>query len=251
MEDLKLGKTPARKAVKFKLRDFIDLSQLPKPPNNFGHENLIERKSWGMLGNDVAGDCVFAGAAHETMMWNLCGGKVAKFDDASCLKNYSAVTGYNPKIPNTDQGTDMKTAAEYRRTTGIIDANGIIHKVEAYLDIDPGNLLEHYVAMYLFDAVGIGIRFPASAMDQFRKGQVWKVVRGGSPNEGGHYIPLVAKRTFLQSVSWGQTQPMTNLFFSTYNDESITYVSKEMLINNKSPEGFDSDGLIKALNQLK
>src|ERR1035437_9471072 len=57
MEDLKLGKTPARKSVKFKLRDFVDLSQLPKPPNNFGHENLIERKRWGMLGNDVAGDC--------------------------------------------------------------------------------------------------------------------------------------------------------------------------------------------------
>jgi hypothetical protein len=25
---------------------------------------------WGMLGNDHYGDCVWAGAAHETMLWN-------------------------------------------------------------------------------------------------------------------------------------------------------------------------------------
>jgi len=250
MEDLKLGKTPARKLVKFKLRDFVDFSQLPKPPNNFGHENLIERKSWGMLGNDVAGCCVFAGAAHETMMWNLECGKKVLFDDKSVLSDYSAVTGYNG-TDASDQGTDMKTAAAYRLNTGVIDASGTRHKIGAYLDIDPGNLLEHYVAMYLFGAVGIGIRFPASAMDQFKLGRVWKVIPGGSPIEGGHYLPLVAKRNFLQCVTWGQVQPMTNLFFTTYNDESIAMISEGALINRKSPEGFDYDKLVEYLNALK
>ena len=58
----KLGKVPARPdAVKLKFSSYINTNQLPTPPASFGHENLIQ--SWGMLGNDQYGDCVWAGAA--------------------------------------------------------------------------------------------------------------------------------------------------------------------------------------------
>lgn len=251
IQELKLGKTDARpEAVKFKLRNFVDLSTLPKPPKRFGHEDLIEKKSWGMLGNDKFGSCVFSGAAHETMMWTLECGKSTKFDDKSVLSDYSAVTGFDPSNPNTDNGTDMKNAAAYRRDTGIVDAAGIRHKVAAYLSIEAGNLTEHYIAMYLFGAVGIGIQFPNSAMEQFNKNKTWTVIKN-SRIVGGHYIPLVAKRRSLQCVTWGQTQAMSIGFFNKYNDESIVFLSEEALVSRKSPEGFDYDGLVKSLNLLK
>jgi len=248
---LKLGKTPARPgAVKFKLSDYVTIKKLPKLPINFGHDDLIG-KDWGMFGNDQFGDCVLAGAAHETLMWNKEAGKAVSFTDKAVLSDYSAITGFDPSDPATDNGTDMQQAASYRRKTGVVDAQGTRHQVAAYLALEPGNLLQHYYAIYLFGAVGIGIEFPASAMDQFNAGQPW-AYKSKSKIEGGHYIPLVAKRkTHLYCVTWGKLQPMTTTFFRKYNDESIAYVSLEALQNNKSLEGFDSEQLFADLQLLK
>jgi len=248
---MKLGKKPARKdAVLFKLANYIDTTALPKPPTFFGHEEAIGSNLWQMLGNDNYGDCVWAGAAHETMLWNKERNQSVTFNDKSVLSDYSAVTGFNPNDPNSDQGTDMQEAASYRRKTGVLDANGKRHKVAAYLAIKPGDLTEHYIAMYLFGAVGIGIEFPQSAMNQFNQGKAWSVVKG-SPIEGGHYIPLVAHRSNLICVTWGRLEHMTLAFFEKYNDESIAYVSEEILTSGKSPEGFNLTQLKADLAALK
>jgi hypothetical protein len=245
----KLGKAPARpEAVKLKLANYINTTQFPTPPASFGHESLIQ--SWGMLGNDQYGDCVWAGAAHETLMWNAEAHHPVTFTSQSVLSDYSAVTGFNPNDPNTDQGTDMQKAASYRKKTGVKDAIGRRHQVGAYLAITPGNVQEHLLALYLFGAVGIGIEFPDTAMRQFNYAKPWDVVPGAKI-QGGHYIPLVARRNnMLVCVTWGRTQPMTDAFFSKYNDESIVYISNEMLVNGKSPEGFNVQQLQADLAQL-
>ena len=246
---LRLGKTPARLgAVTFKLTDY--LTTLPTPPANFGHEGLVS--SWGMLGNDAVGDCVLAGGAHETEMWCDEGGTSAPFTAASVLSDYSAITGYDPSDPSTDKGTDMQAAASYRRKTGLLDANGNRHKVGAYLSITPGNVHEHLTALYLFGAVGVGLTLPESAMTQFGKGLYWSY-NSRSPVAGGHYVPLVAKRgTHLVCVTWGRLQSMTQRFFSACNDESIVYLSPEMLNGQgKSPEGFNLAQLNADLAALK
>ena len=130
---LKLGKKPARPgAVKFKFANFLVKPKLPTPPKVFGHEGLIGA-NWEVLGNDHYGDCVWAGAAHETMLWNKEAARTVTFSNDSVLKDYSAVTGFNPNDPNTDQGTDMQVAASYRRKKGVLDAHGKRHKVIAYL----------------------------------------------------------------------------------------------------------------------
>lgn len=246
----KLGKKPARTdAVKFKLSNYVDRSALPKPPARFGHEGMFPSAGWGMFGNDRVGDCVFAGAAHEHMIWCKEGGKEVTFTDDNVISDYSAVTGYNPTDPSSDQGTDMQAAADYRRRVGIVDNQGVRHKVAAYLAINPGSVTDHYIAMYLFSAVGIGIRFPASAWDQVKARKPWTRV-ANSPIEGGHYICLLGKRVYLQCVTWGLIQPLTISFFQAYNDESVVYLSEEMLVNRKSPEGFDYDTLLRDLNAL-
>ena len=86
----------------------------------------------------------------------------------------------------------MQAAASYRRKTGVIDTKGKRHKIVAYLALTKGNLDQHVSAAYLFGAVGVGIQFPASAMDQFNAGKPWDVV-SGAKIEGGHYIPLVGR----------------------------------------------------------
>jgi len=238
---MKLGKKPARPgAFRLRLRDY--LVTLPTPPAEFGHDGLVAT-DWGMLGNDRVGDCVLAGGAHETMLWTAEGGAPASFNDAGVLADYSAITGYNPADPSTDQGTDMQQAAAYRRATGLIDAAGNRHKVAAYLAITAGDLNEHLVAAYVFGAVGVGITFPDSAMAQFNAGQPWDVV-AGSTIEGGHYVPLVASRGgLLQFVTWGKLQAATPAFFQANNDESVVYLSEETLANGVDLEGFNLDQL--------
>jgi hypothetical protein len=112
------------------------------------------------------------------------------------------------------------------------------------------NVADLTVAIYLFSAVGIGIEVPSSAMDQFNAGQPWTVVKN-SPIEGGHYVPAVAyDRTYIYVVTWGKIQPMAWSFLKTYNDESVAYLSTEMLVNNKSLEGFDLKTLQSDLSKL-
>jgi hypothetical protein len=102
-----------------------------------------------------------------------------------------------------------------------------------------------------FGAVGVGIQFPRSAMQQFNAGQPWDVVPG-SPSDGGHYVPCVGRNSHgnLLVVTWGRLHAMTPEFFQRYNDENCAYLSFEMLKDGKSPEGFDQAALESDLRTL-
>ena len=66
-------------------------------------------------------------------------------------------------------------------------------------------------------------------MDQFNNGQPWTPVRGAQI-DGGHYIPLVAAEPgWLYCVTWGQTQKMSEAFFSKYCDEAYGILTLEGL----------------------
>lgn len=248
---LKLGK----KAATYDPRDFLfaryrTAVPLPLAPRSFGHEKIIG-SDWGMMGNDVAGDCVFAGACHETMIWLHEGGRgLASFTDRTALADYSAVTGFDPNDPSTDQGTNVRDALKYRRSVGIVDELGKRHKIAAFMSLEPGNIDHLVQATYLFGAVGIGINFPNSAMDQFNRGRIWSVVPG-TRVEGGHYVPLVARRTTLECVTWGKIQHMTLAFIKKYCDEAWCILSEEMLDGKGlSPEHLDLAMLRADLNAL-
>lgn len=243
---MKLGKLPARKdAVKLKLKNYLLTIATPA---KYGHQTLLA--DWGMLGNDQYGDCVWAGAGHETMLWNKEASRTISFTDKSVLSDYSAVTGFNPNDPNSDQGTDMQVAASYRKKTGVIDGAGQRHKVGAYLAITPGSKIELKQAMYLFSNVGIGIKFPSSAMTQFNAGKPWTVV-SKSPIEGGHYIPAVGYDSkYVYIVTWGKVQKASWGFIDKYCDEAIVYLSPEFLSKGESPEHFNLTQLTADLGAL-
>ena len=236
----KLGKTPAREdAVSFKLQTYLDTAVLPSPPKRYTKHDTMVTQPWSMLGNDAWGDCVFAGAAHETMLWNAEANSTVTFTDQAVLSDYSAVTGFDPSDPATDKGTDMQVAASYRRRTGVVDGAGNRHQVAAYLAIQPSGETDLKTAIYLFSNAGIGIRFPGSAMDQFKAGKPWTVVAGAAI-EGGHYVPAIGYDSrYVYVVTWGRLQKMSWQFFTQYCDEALCYLSTEMLTDGKNLEGFD------------
>jgi len=251
----RLGKTPARAwqapGSRFRLGTYADPDAVPKPPAQFGHAGLIGMSGWDMLANDRYGDCVWAGAAHETMLLNKIAGKTVRFTDFDVLADYAAVTGFKAGDAKTDKGTDMQAAAAYRRKTGIVDADGKRHTIAAYLALDPGNLTQLYTALYLFGAVGIGLQLPSSVFGQTDRGEIWDVTPG-APLAGGHYVSAVGKLAngHIHVVSWGAVHTMTGAFLQDYCDEAVAYVSQESLVDQKSPEGFDYDTLLADLAAL-
>jgi hypothetical protein len=249
----KLGCRPTRLIVKLKLKDFVDLSKLPTPPKKFGHENLID-PNVGPLGNDQYGCCVFAGAANEELMWCAEGETcTARFDPQVVLAAYAAVTGFNPDDPSTDQGTDPVAAAKWRQQTGFTDADGNVHKIEAYLEIDQDDIAMIRIATWLFGAVGCGIQFPGSAMLQFQKGKPWTVVKG-SAIEGGHYIPIVGDDgTDLLCRTWGQNQRVAKSFLKKECMTALVYLTPEAINRQtqRSPEGFAYEELKQELKRLQ
>lgn len=247
---LKLGKKPARPgAMKLRLLDYVDPAKLPPVPANFGHDKLVS--NWGMLANDKYGCCVWSGAAHETMLWNKMAGKDVAFSDDSVLSDYSTVTGFSEFIADSDQGTDMVAAAQYRQKTGVLDAAGNRHKVAGFLSLDIGDLNQVWAASFLFASVGVGINFPESADQQFNAGLAWDYIPG-SKVVGGHYFPINGRKNgVLYGVTWGRLQAISTSFLQNYVDEGIAYISDEMLTNGKSVLGFDQTALLADLNSLK
>jgi hypothetical protein len=193
-----------------------------------------------MLGNDSVGDCVIAGSDHAIELWTAEGSKQAQFTDANALSDYSAITGYNPSDPSTDQGADIRTALQYMQTTGMIDANGVRHKIGAFLALDHTDFEEVLEAAYLFGDVKIGIQVPSSAQEQFSAGQPWTVVPGATI-EGGHDVEIDGvDPDWIYVITWGAVQKMSREFFDTYCDEAWAILSEEMLNGQGlSPEGFN------------
>lgn len=255
---LKTGKAPARPgAVSFRFSDFASVAKMPAPPVSFGHESLV--KNWGMLGNDVAGDCVFAGTGHEIMLWNAEVGKFVRISDKTALANYSEFTGYDPTQADpttgdnpTDLGTDVAKWLSRRRKTGFFDDAGQYHKIGAYIALEPGNADQLRYAAYYFDGVGIGINFPRQWMDIFDQGgRVWPAL--SNPNyEGGHYISAVAFRDHRPViVTWGQKVELTLGAYAQTCDEAYAYLTPEKLAKGVDLQGFNYAKLTDYIKQLR
>lgn len=246
---MKLGKLPARKnSVSLRLRDYLSLSKLPPAPESGGHVNLVTEHD--LFGNDQYGDCVCAEAGHTTILFNKEANKDVQITTDNVLEMYSALTGFNPNDPSTDQGTDMAKAAKWRKKTGLLDASGKRHKISAYLALTPGNIEELKQAIHLFSCVGVGWELPESAQMQFEAGLPWTVTH--SPIEGGHDTGAIGyDPDFIYIITWGKVQKVTYEFFSKYCDEGIVYFSEEMLENGKSLEGFNVSQLRADLGALK
>jgi hypothetical protein len=225
----KLGKLPAQEDSRtLKLSTYT--VALPTPTKIFGFGGLYW--DWGVLGNYDYSDCVFAGAAHETMLWNkLRGGVDVPMSTKNTLQDYSDVTGFDPNDPSTDQGTYMLDALKYRRATGVRDAKGNRHKVAAYVALEPGNFAQAIQASFVFGAVGIGFLAPESILDQFDNGEYFDVVKG-SQIIGGHYVPGVGSRNStarITIVTWGRRWQMTKAFYEKYVDEAWVALSEEQI----------------------
>ncbi|OIN79787.1 hypothetical protein [Mycobacterium malmoense] len=256
----KLGLKPVVAQPRIRLCDYYtsDLPSIDSLKFPIGHPDLVAPM---MLCNDRIGDCAIAGSIEEIRLINALRGITVNFTDETAVQNYSAITGYQPgpelkdpdAAPNpTDQGTDVQQLYEYRQSMGIVDANGVRHKIVAYAGLTPGDFEELLIALSLFEVVGIGVQVPDYAEAQFEAGQPWHVVPGRHRIEGAHYVPVWAASDLHtgQLPTWGGPGGITAAFYSAYNTVGVVALTEEMFTDGKSPEGVDFAKLAADLKLL-
>lgn len=198
-------------------RFLLPPAELPPPPEIIDNTVFV-RQPFGMYQNDRYGCCVFASSSHRRVTQAGMTGQQITIPDDDVLRAYSAVTGFDPNDPNTDNGAVMVDAANWERHN---DLGGDRVYAFARIRIDPNDQEMLDLATYYLGGVWFGIRLPRSAQRQV--GDVWTPVSGpdGEPGSwGGHAVwSPKSSPDCREVVTWAKMQRCTHEFISTYADE--------------------------------
>ena len=237
-----LGKGAVKRSLRsLPLSNYMKASEIAYPPA-CAYERGV---SWGMLGNDSVGDCTCADVLHHRMLQASVAHALdpLTFSTADALSVYTAVTGYNPADPSTDQGAVMLDVQNYMKK--------FTNSIQGFVTLDAGNLSQIQAALYLFGGVDLGFNVPAYIM-QVPAGGSWSANGGDETIEGGHAVLACGYgRSGFRVVSWGTTYTANWAFWSQYVDEAYAWVSTDWIkANNISPSGVDLNGLLSDLKDL-
>jgi hypothetical protein len=193
-----------------------------------------------MYANDSLGDCVEAGLGHQIgQITAYSSGKEVMFQDADIIGAYSAIAGYKPGQPSTDQGTYTQDAMAWWRKTGLKG-----HAIVLYASLDLTDTTALKQCIDLFGGVGVGFNFPAYAMDEFNAGQPWDVQKKNASIEGGHFVLATGyDAQYLKVKTWGAEQEMSWAFLAKYADEAWVVLDDEMVGSAGSFTDVDLFGL--------
>ena len=160
-------------------------SSLPTPPTSIDYTSKASQELADIDENENLGDCVIAGGYHIVGVETGNAGNEFIVTKDQIITDYSAIGGYVPGNPKTDNGCQLPTALGYWTTHGF--ANGT--KLLGHLAIDPTNVTEVQQALYLFENLMLGLELPDAWINPFpsTNGFTWDVA--GSPDpENGHCI---------------------------------------------------------------
>lgn len=244
-----LGKKPVKVDNRtFKLSKYLQKEILPSPPR-FSCQAKVT--NWGMMLNDIIGDCTVAAAGHKIQQWTTYANTPQYVpSDMAILRAYEAVGGYVPGRPETDNGAYMLDVLRYWRKNGI---GG--RKIVAFALLDKGNVEELKAAISIFGNAYLGLELPLTAQWQ----SVWSVpahgpVRDGEPGSwGGHAVPAVMySERAIGVITWGELLYMTPRFYRHYCSEAYAIVSEDWLKDGCacSPTGFDMESLLADLRAV-
>jgi hypothetical protein len=241
----KLGRKPARRLLSTpSLGDFLDKATTWPAVAAQGWEFAVPANALNILGNADYGDCAEAGALHliQAQQYNV--GETLVPTEQDALNLYSAVTGFNPSDPNTDQGTALIDLLNYWKTTGIT-VGSKVHKIVGYASLDITSVAQMRYAAYTFGGTYLGINCPNECQQNTGN---WNFAPGLAI-EGGHCIIQAGEGAAGGKIgSWGMWIPATWEFLLGYVEEAYVVVSRDWLdAQQKSPTGLDLNGLLAAM----
>jgi len=249
MQHVKLGKHPPVFDKRTLKLSFYLKAKLAPPPPTVNWAKPIS--SWGMMKNDIYGNCTCAAAGHMIMEWTANNGNEVVIPDKTILEFYNHFTHGEP-----DTGASMLAVLKFWRKKGLAS-----HKIQAFAALEPHNNREVQNAVNIFGNCYIGLSLPNSVVfpkkDRIRN--PWIVPSQGpigdaAPNKNnGHCVPAVGyDQHNLYVVTWGIVKPMSWQFYDIYMDEAYAVLSPDWFNNktHQTPEGFDITTLMQDLQKI-
>jgi hypothetical protein len=239
----KLGKLPVRhdkRTLKFPKY----LTALPPVKPSVDWSPFVH--NWGMMVNDQLGDCTCAAAGHLIELWTASASTMITPKDTDIVAAYSAITGYTPTDPSSDQGANELDVLNYWRNIGIAG-----HKIGAYAKVDFTNHDYVKLATDMFAGAYIGFDVTQAMMDAFDAGRPWALATVNGPIVGGHAVPVIGYDAYgVTLVTWGATQVMDWACWDKFVDEAYAIFSQDFVNGTNSPSGFDAATLLADLQQI-
>lgn len=247
MNELKLGKLPAEIDKRTIRLSSILQKELPPVPISFDAEAALCAKYPGLRfpgriwRNDQLGDCVIAGRANQTRIFEAFeqSGKLVTINDEDVVYEY-----YKESY-GLDTGLVMLRSLNAWRNGWQIDrkgrckyfSKGTPYSIYAFAAID--SIAELIQAIYYLRGGYIGFRVPQYALDQFSASKPWDINPAGDQTvKGGHCIQFPAytdNGNVLSCWTWGKRQIMTRAFFEKWVDEAYAIVDNKNAFTVNSP----------------
>lgn len=214
----KLGKAPVKHDVRNLKFATLLAPTAPPPPKRYDFDVKHPGIPTPMFGNDLLGDCVIAGRAHQTLRFeDIEQGSVLMISDSDVKREYFKETG------GADSGLVVLDSLNEWRLNGW-SVKKKRYMIRAYAQLDPKNHDQVRRAIFADIGIGLGLQLPKSAQQQIQTGQPWDVTTGPASKPGswgGHYVYVCGYNPVGPvCVTWGQKQQMTWRWLDKYCDEA-------------------------------
>ena len=212
-------------------------------------ENLLPTP---MFYNDKLGCCVIVGRAHMTLRFEyLEQKKLLNITDKTVINAYKKEGG------SLDEGTQglvlLDSLKIWRKKGWKVGAN--TYKIHSFAEIAPGDITAVKTAIRFLGGACAGLSLPVSSVEQFIRGESWRVVKGpdGDPNKwNGHCVYLCGyTKTGPVCISMGRKQQMTWGFLRKHTDELYAVIDKpDTFLKRKSPVNTKMlDSILKSIQK--
>ena len=252
----KLGRTrPISRGPRYSLHNYLMRSIAP-PPATCDYTKPAASALANIYDNDKLGDCVIAGIAHVVGVLTGGSGTEYIFTDQQIIALYSAIGGYNPKDPSTDQGCDEVTALNYWENNG---APAGSHRIAGWLSVNAADPSEYRTALWLFENLYFGFELPDAWVNPAPQasGFTWDAAGPADPSNGHCFIGVGYTGKGITIDTWGMTGLLTDQAITKYGSphshgEVYTVVSQDGInkATQKAPNGFDWSQLIADFDSM-
>lgn len=205
-----------------------------------------------MFCNDRLGCCVVAGRYHEIGVATGNAGAPFVATDAQVVADYSAISGYNPSDPSTDQGCNEQDALTWWTKNKAADGS----QLSGFVHVDAANPDEVKAAIWLGGCLYLGMELPDSWINPFPgPGFVWEAA-DPDPSNGHCVAGFSYDSVGVGIVSWGTQGKVTwdalaRCAVSSAGGEAWALIDPDTIVRGQAsaPNGLDwsslSDDILK------
>jgi hypothetical protein len=226
------------------------------PPATCDYSKDAAKALANVYENDTLGDCVIAGIGHVVGVLTANAGTPFIYTNKQIIKLYSAIGGYVPGEPSTDNGCDEVTALNYWENQGAPVGQ---HRIAGWLAVNAADPTEYRTALWLFENLYFGMELPDAWISPMpsASGFVWDSAGASDPNNGHCVAGAGYTSQGVTIDTWGMTGLITDAAIAEYatpaaNGDLYTVVSQDALsrATQKAPNGFDWSQLIADFDSM-